>query len=361
MKKSYETYGGINMKSLNKIVAGALVALAISSFPVNRVSAAESNKELLQNVVQEMQTLEGVQAEKSQLVETRVHEIESLSQSESAKNDRLAVLQEEKAAIEERNLILETLKPDSLLQAALLTIVRAYVSLDEAGIEELTVGDLAAYETYKGQYLHQDTYRKISVALEVRRTGIEKEIADIENNLANEKLKKAQYTEEVATAQKTLEEAVTTLSVLSAEKSNLEEKIKAEEAARKSSTFIWPASGRFTSPFGYRIHPIYRTRKFHNGIDIANGTGTNIVASQNGKVTFVGWEGGYGRLVIVRHANGMETAYAHLSRAVVSVGDSVTQGQVIAKMGSTGNSTGSHLHFEIRKNGTPVNPTSYLN
>ena len=98
----------------------------------------------------------------------------------------------------------------------------------------------------------------------------------------------------------------------------------------------------------------------HTGIDIANSSGTNIAASQNGKVIFTGYQGSYGKLIVIRHANGMETAYAHLSRISVSVGDTVTQGQSIGKMGSTGGSTGSHLHFEIRKNGTAVNPMNYL-
>lgn len=151
-----------------------------------------------------------------------------------------------------------------------------------------------------------------------------------------------------------------TLTSLSAEKNTIEEQIRKEEEVRKSTTFIWPTSGRLTSPFGYRIHPVYKTRRMHTGIDLANSSGTNIVASQNGKVTFAGRQGTYGKLIIVRHANGMETAYAHLSRISVSVGQTVSQGQSIGKMGNTGASTGSHLHFEVRKNGTAVNPMNYL-
>ncbi len=121
-----------------------------------------------------------------------------------------------------------------------------------------------------------------------------------------------------------------------------------------TGNFIWPAaSGRITSYFGPR------GRGFHNGIDIASSRGTPIYAADSGVVTFSGYRGAYGRLIILDHGNGYTTYYAHNSSNLISTGEQVKQGQTIAYMGVTGNATGSHLHFEIRRNGSPINPMNY--
>jgi murein DD-endopeptidase MepM/ murein hydrolase activator NlpD len=123
---------------------------------------------------------------------------------------------------------------------------------------------------------------------------------------------------------------------------------------------IWPVNGRLSSRFGYRIHPISKVRKLHTGIDIAAGSGTSIKAADAGTVVFAGWRGGYGKTIIVSHGSGLATLYAHQSALLVGSGARVGKGQVIGKVGSTGYSTGPHLHFEVRKNGSPVDPLSYL-
>lgn len=124
--------------------------------------------------------------------------------------------------------------------------------------------------------------------------------------------------------------------------------------------FQWPLSARITSNFGYRIHPIHGTRRLHTGIDLAAGSGTAIAASKGGTVISAGWMGGYGNAVVISHGNGLSTLYGHQSKLAVTVGQSVARGQVIGYVGSTGQSTGPHLHFEVRSNGTPVNPVPYL-
>lgn len=118
--------------------------------------------------------------------------------------------------------------------------------------------------------------------------------------------------------------------------------------------FINPTVGRFTSPFGPRWG------RFHYGIDIANSVGTDIKAADGGIVTRAGSAGSYGNLIIIDHQNGTSTRYAHLSRIDVKVGQAVEQGQSIAKMGNTGRSTGSHLHFEVRVGGVAQNPLHYV-
>jgi murein DD-endopeptidase MepM/ murein hydrolase activator NlpD len=124
----------------------------------------------------------------------------------------------------------------------------------------------------------------------------------------------------------------------------------------------WPTPGytRVSSPYGMRIHPIYKVKKMHTGIDIDAPSGAKIVAANSGKVILAGWNGGYGNCVIIDHGGGLATLYAHQSKILVSVGDKVQKGDTVGKVGSTGLSTGPHLHFEVRKNGSTTNPIPYV-
>jgi len=125
---------------------------------------------------------------------------------------------------------------------------------------------------------------------------------------------------------------------------------------------IWPAGGRLTSGFGMRRSPFNRAvMQFHEGIDIAGAHGSPIYSTADGRIAFIGFRGGYGRLIIMSHGYGYETYYAHLSRFAVSGGQWVKRGQVIGYMGRTGWVTGTHLHYEVRVNGVAVNPMNYIN
>lgn len=126
--------------------------------------------------------------------------------------------------------------------------------------------------------------------------------------------------------------------------------------------FAWPsaASTRVTSNFGYRIHPIFGTKKLHRGMDIGAPAGTDVLAGDDGVVLTAGYNSSYGYYITINHGSGYVTLYAHNSKLLVSSGQSVTRGQVIAKCGSTGNSTGPHIHFEVQINGQLVNPANYL-
>jgi murein DD-endopeptidase MepM/ murein hydrolase activator NlpD len=127
-----------------------------------------------------------------------------------------------------------------------------------------------------------------------------------------------------------------------------------------SGSLSWPVSGSVTSPFGWRVHPILGYKKFHTGIDIGVGYGTPIHASAAGTVTYSTWMGGYGNVIIVDHGDGLSTLYAHQSSLAVGSGARVARGQTVGYVGSTGFSTGAHLHFEVRVNGNPVDPMGYL-
>ena len=121
----------------------------------------------------------------------------------------------------------------------------------------------------------------------------------------------------------------------------------------------WPLDNKITSPYGFRIHPIYNKKVFHSGVDIRGGIGEEIKAAGSGTVEYAGNKGGYGKVVIIKHRQGYETRYAHCSRLLVKAGEKIQKGQIIAKVGNTGVSTGSHLHFEVRKFNKTVNPMTF--
>jgi len=123
---------------------------------------------------------------------------------------------------------------------------------------------------------------------------------------------------------------------------------------------LWPVNGRISSGFGSRKDPVFPKERFHAGLDLATNYGVNIKAAAKGTVTLSEWYGEYGYAVIIDHGNGIMTVYGHTSKLLVKKGQSVNKGDIIALVGSSGKSTGSHLHFEIRVNGTPVDPLKYL-
>jgi murein DD-endopeptidase MepM/ murein hydrolase activator NlpD len=135
--------------------------------------------------------------------------------------------------------------------------------------------------------------------------------------------------------------------------------IDAANAARPApveSGMMMPVAGHITSYFGYRYHPILHFTRFHAGLDIGASWGSPIVAAGDGRIVSAGWAGGYGREVQIAHAGGMTSIYGHMSQIVAEAGSFVHEGQLIGYVGSSGLSTGPHVHFEVRRNGAPVNP-----
>ncbi len=131
-------------------------------------------------------------------------------------------------------------------------------------------------------------------------------------------------------------------------------------AIQGNGQFVYPSDSPITSGFGWRIHPILGYRRFHAGIDFGADYGTVIFAADQGTVILAGWYGGYGNAVVIDHGNGLTTLYGHASELYVSEGQTVQRGQPIAAVGSTGLSTGPHLHFEVRTSGNPVDPIAFL-
>lgn len=189
-----------------------------------------------------------------------------------------------------------------------------------------------------------------------------------EHEAAKQKLAQAQSEKAalLSEAQKNLKETAAAIDKLEAQEDAILRQI-AIQNAKKGGTysggpFIWPLPGytRVSSPFGNRMHPILNQNRFHAGIDIPAPTGTTVIAPANGTVIYSGSMTGYGNVVMIDHGGGVVSLYGHLSAKLVSNGQTVTKGMPIARVGNTGMSTGSHLHFEVRKNGTPVSPYGYL-
>ena len=128
-----------------------------------------------------------------------------------------------------------------------------------------------------------------------------------------------------------------------------------------SGSMMWPTDVRLiTSEFGWRTHPISGRQRYHSGLDIGAEYGDSIRAADGGEVVTAGWIQGYGNTVIIEHGNGISSLYGHTSEVLVSEGQTVRKGQIIARVGSSGDSTGPHLHFEVRQGGSPVSPWNYL-
>ncbi len=223
----------------------------------------------------------------------------------------------------------------------------------------------------KIQKQHEDI-KEQKVQLETLKTQLEQEKKNEEAKQAELQVQKSSVEAlkaEVSKDNKALEKQI---DQLNAEANALTALIQSQQNKGQASSsttsqytggaMAWPvpASHRITSPYGYRIHPILKVKKFHSGIDIGAGSGTPIVAAASGTVTMSQTYGGYGKTVMIDHGGGMVTLYAHCSKLNVSVGQKVTKGQTISLVGSTGQSTGPHLHFEVRKNGATQNPTSYV-
>lgn len=159
-----------------------------------------------------------------------------------------------------------------------------------------------------------------------------------------------------------LDEAQIELEKIISDKTAELERIQQQQMLQGTGSFKWPtpSSNIITSLFGTRLHPIYNYYRTHYGVDIGAYYGSDIIAADRGTVTVSAYHWSYGNYIVINHGNGYVTLYAHLSSRLVSAGDEVSQGEVIGLVGSTGDSTGPHLHFEIRQNGTCINPLDFF-
>lgn len=248
------------------------------------------------------------------------------------------------------------------------TYVSAVVQNDRSMVDEMTLllADLSAQ-------------RERAVELRVAATLARDEAVSIEADVADRLDAQQRLAREVNRTRTTLASSLRELQgdadaleehlkALEASQAQIERRLRDAEAAERGgqtvgetgSGWVKPTNGWLSSPFGNRIHPILGTARLHAGVDLAAVTGTAIVASRGGTVTFVGWMSGYGQTVIVYHGDGIATLYAHMSAFSVQEDQYIAQGGRLGSVGMTGTATGPHLHFEVRVNGVPKNPCGYI-
>jgi len=210
--------------------------------------------------------------------------------------------------------------------------------------------------------------------IEIQKKNLENSIATIDKQKSSidiEIAKNKLLIEKIKTDRATWERAEKDLAKQSMAISRMiNQEIKRSQKENKSvilvsnTGFIRPVPGKITSQFGWRVHPIFKRKIFHSGVDIGAPYGTPIKAANSGRVMFVGWYSGYGKVIIIDHGSikGIPTTtlYAHMSTTIAKQGQNVAQGTVIGKVGTTGYATGPHLHFEVRQKGNPTNPLNFI-
>ncbi len=283
-------------------------------------------------------------------------------------NDALARLQAKEAEVQTQNDALN----DRLRamykngNAGMLSVLLGSTSMSDLltnmdMVERVYESDENLLSTLRTQYSEIDQEKQGLQTLKDKLIAQQEEVkskkAALEADQENVKEKRSQV-------QASNEELSRQIDALNREAKALEAEILRlqSQKAYAGGGMMWPsqASRRITSPFGNRVHPILKVYKFHTGIDIGAAAGTNILAANSGTVIKAGYNNSYGYMVMIDHGGGIVTLYAHSSKLLVKTGDEVKKGQVIALIGSTGMSTGPHLHFEVRINGVYQNPLDYV-
>jgi murein DD-endopeptidase MepM/ murein hydrolase activator NlpD len=232
-------------------------------------------------------------------------------------------------------------------------ITRSYL------IARIIDNDLALYHQVAAEHQQQEDVRASLVSHQEQLSAEQARWITDKAETARLAVERRQLVDRVRTERASQEAAIRELE---AESARIREIIRAAGGRHVGpiltlrSGLLWPITGRVSSGYGWRIHPIFHTREFHTGIDIAAPYSAPIAAVLDGTVIFSGWMRGYGMLVILDHGNGLSTTYSHISASLVHVGDHVQRGAIIARIGSTGWSTGPHLFFEVREDGQPVDP-----
>lgn len=356
---------------------------------------AKKERELKAAEAQLTQTLHDLAATEEEILETEaVLEAAQLALEQTRLDLALAieqlVLQEDRMAerlrtmfihrsISYLELLLEAKSLNELLNK--MEMIRQLVSFDLQILEDMTEHRAHVDAQKLEQEVQEQTIltaldvieeKKASLedkerAIRNDRTKITRQKQEIESRRQERKRLLSDLEEEKAAIQNELDEMEHQSKQL---EKTIQDLIREQEAQRKRQIYAggimaWPVpgyEGRISSPFGARIHPIKRRQEHHTGIDIAGAyiDGKPAVAAADGVVLLSGWLGGYGNTVIIDHGSGITTLYAHGKSRTVNAGDTVKRGDTVLRVGTTGMSTGPHLHFEVRKNGVPTNPMPFL-
>lgn len=244
-------------------------------------------------------------------------------------------------------------------------LLKKIAKQDEFLINDLTVQKKRLSDTKQRLQSEQRDFEVQGQELRAKRTELKS--ASNERNALLDKVKrdKALYMAQQDAFLKASKELESTINRLIAEKKRLQEERRLADGKKpviyyKGGRLQWPTVGNVTSPFGTRTHPVFKTKIVHTGIDIAAPKGTPVTAADAGEVLYTGWMRGYGQVIIIDHGGNLTTVYAHLSQIECKEDAAVARGTVIGRVGSTGITTGNHLHFEVRVNGAAVDPMRYL-
>lgn len=339
----------------------------------------EEIKEQKTDVVNQLKAVEAelatIKKEETQLTEDIDNVTRELEQTTKRLEKQKAMAVKQEQEMKERLTIMymngETSYLELLFEAENMNsfferieLVKSVVEFDNSVLKELKeIRDAIAKI--------KDEQTQLKTELVELQTQVLAKKKEIENKKQEYETVKAQLTTQQTLAEDQLDQLEKDSKALEAQIKKLQEELRYAEKY-SGGIMTWPVAGyyRITSPFGYRIHPIYGTRRMHTGIDIGSNRdssgnkvsiyGQKIRAGANGVVILSQYYGGYGECVIIDHGGGVTSLYAHASKRAVSVGQVVKAGQTVSYVGSTGASTGAHLHFEVRKNGTPVDPMGYL-
>lgn len=308
---------------------------------------------------QEIELIEEQVSLYTQLVEQKRQEVELATQAES---EQLATYRRHVRAMEENG------------RYTYLSILFGSRSLGELMsnldmIGEIMEADQRSYEQYTAAREQseqiQAEYETMLTELDSRQSELETEKAALEVQIDEATQMIVELEAQLETDRAAYEEQLAKEAALEADIQEMIAELERQEAANSivsTGTYIWPLPGyRPGSAYGWRIHPIWGDRRFHAGEDIGAPSGTSILAADSGIATVIPDNGnGYGNYIMINHGGGRVTLYAHMSGFAVSNGATVTQGQTIGYVGSTGNSTGPHLHFEVRVNGATTDPKGYF-
>ena len=294
------------------------------------------------------------------LVEQKAQEVELATQAE---NEQLATYRRHVRAMEENGSITYL----SLLFGS-KSLGELLSNLDMIG--EIMEADQRSYDEYvaarEDSERIQAEYETMLTDLNDKQGELEDEKANLEEQIEHAQQLIVELEEQINTDREAYEAEVAREAELESQIQSMVAELERQEAANSitsTGTYIWPLPGYSPgSAYGWRIHPIWGDMRFHAGEDIAAPSGTPILAADSGVATVIPNNGnGYGNYIMINHGGGRVTLYAHMSAFAISNGQTVTQGQVIGYVGSTGNSTGPHLHFEVRVNGATTDPKSYFN
>lgn len=236
---------------------------------------------------------------------------------------------------------------------------------DQMLINTLAVEKIELEQSKEELQMQKSTLQKEVQSLQKERKELQSATSERNQLLAKVRKNKALFLKEQEELLKASKELQATIKRLLAEKrklANAKKPGQKETVYYRGGKLAWPLpiAGKITSTFGTRIHPVFKTKTTHTGIDIASPKGTAINAADAGEILYTGWLRGYGQVVIVDHGANLTTVYAHMSKIETTEGAKVKRGELIGRVGSTGVSTGNHLHFETRVNGEAVNPMRYL-